>query len=44
MGSRRRFTNEFNKREKAHRGIKSGFADYAFYIGDKIVFFFRFLG
>ena len=31
--------NDFIKREKAHRGEKSGFADYAFYIGDKIVFF-----
>lgn len=31
--------NDFVKREKAHRGIRSGFADYAFYIGDKIVFF-----
>lgn len=31
--------NDFIKREKANRGEKSGFADYAFYIGDKIVFF-----
>src|SRR3989338_11598582 len=31
--------NDFIKREKSHRGEKLGFADYAFYIGDKIVFF-----
>src|SRR3989338_8135429 len=31
--------NDFIKREKAHRGEKSGFADYAFYVGDRIVFF-----
>jgi len=30
---------DFVKQEKAHRGTKSGHADYAFYIGDKIVFF-----
>ncbi|MBI3035055.1 hypothetical protein HYY71_01925 [Candidatus Woesearchaeota archaeon] len=27
--------NDFIKREKAHRGEKSGFADYAFYIGKR---------
>ena len=31
--------NDFVKREKSHRGERLGFADYAFYIGDKIVFF-----
>lgn len=30
---------DFDKREKAHRGEKSGFADYAFKINDRIVFF-----
>ena len=30
---------DFVKQEKAHRGIKTGHADYAFYIEDKIVFF-----
>ncbi len=32
-------TKDFDKREKAHRGEKSGFADYAFKINDRIVFF-----
>jgi hypothetical protein len=31
--------NDFDKREKAHRGEKSGFADYAYKINDRIVFF-----
>ncbi len=31
--------NDFIKREKSHRGGELGFADYASYIGDKIVFF-----
>jgi type I restriction-modification system DNA methylase subunit len=31
--------DDFVKREKAYRGVNRGFADYAFYIGDKIVFF-----
>lgn len=30
---------DFVKQEKAHRGTKTGHADYAFYIGDRIVFF-----
>ncbi len=30
---------DFVKREQAHRGTKKGFADYAFKIDDKIVFF-----
>jgi methylase of polypeptide subunit release factors len=32
-------TKDFDKREKAHRGEKSGFADYAFKINDRIAFF-----
>jgi len=32
-------SNDFVKQEKAHRGTKTGHADYAFYIGDRIVFF-----
>ena len=32
-------TKDFVKQEKAHRGTKTGHADYAFYIGDRIVFF-----
>src|SRR3989338_1331027 len=31
--------NDFVKQEKAHRGTKTGHADYAFYINDRIVFF-----
>ena len=31
--------NDFVKRESARRGGKKGFADYAFYIDGKIVFF-----
>lgn len=31
--------NDFVKQEKAQREHKSGHADYAFYIGEKIVFF-----
>ena len=30
---------DFDKRERAHRGAKKGFADYAFKINDRIVFF-----
>ena len=30
---------DFIKQEKVHRGEKIGRADYAFYIGDRIVFF-----
>src|SRR3989338_10142550 len=30
---------DFVKQEKAHRGTKTGHADYAFKIGDRIVFF-----
>ena len=32
-------TKDFDKREKAHRGGRSGFADYAFKINDRIMFF-----
>lgn len=31
--------NDFVKQEKAHRGNKTGHADYAFYLNDRIVFF-----
>jgi len=31
--------NDFDKQSKAQRGEKLGHADYAFYIGDKVVFF-----